>query len=216
MNDEVGDLFWAVMESAACQSMFICAARSVINCDLSLVLLVVQNAFVSMYLINNFTTVLDLSSNLSDLAGYTHRYGGGRGSMWSGRGSVWSGGATWSGRGSVWNGKGSMWGGRGSLSLSLLSLPRIGELLFALRQLDAQAFQERQTSQNNNEEEFSDNSQESDKSGSDGDIGVEVKHLSVAPPGWEAPLLKGGTGLLVDVVNGEDGGLSSGFNLRGE
>lgn len=34
---------------------------------------VMQNAFVSMYLINNCTTLLDLSSNVSDLAGYTHR-----------------------------------------------------------------------------------------------------------------------------------------------
>ena len=136
--------------------------------------------------------------------------------MWSGRGSVWSGGGNmeWKGQCVEWEGQYVGW--EGQLVTLLLSLPRIGELLFALRQLDAQAFQERQTSQNNNEEEFSDNSQESDKSGSDGDIGVEVKHLSVAPPGWEAPLLKGGTGLLVDVVNGEDGGLSSGFNLRGE
>ena len=123
MNDEVGDLFWAVMESAACQSMFICAARSVINCDLSLVLLVVQNAFVSMYLINNFTTVLDLSSNLSDLAGYTHRYGGGRGSMWSGRGSVWSGRGNmeWKGQGVEWEGQYVGWEGQLVTLLTLLT-----------------------------------------------------------------------------------------------
>lgn len=33
-----------------------------------------QNAFVCIYLINGFTQLIDLSSTLSDVAGYTHRY----------------------------------------------------------------------------------------------------------------------------------------------
>lgn len=32
-----------------------------------------QNAFVCIYLINNFTQLIDLSATLSDVAGYTHR-----------------------------------------------------------------------------------------------------------------------------------------------
>lgn len=33
-----------------------------------------QNAFVCIYLINGFTQLIDLSTTLSDVAGYTHRY----------------------------------------------------------------------------------------------------------------------------------------------
>lgn len=32
-----------------------------------------QNAFVCIYLINGFTQLIDLSTTLSDVAGYTHR-----------------------------------------------------------------------------------------------------------------------------------------------
>lgn len=42
---------------------------------LALPLLVhIQNAFVCIYLINGFTQLIDLSTTLSDVAGYTHRY----------------------------------------------------------------------------------------------------------------------------------------------
>ncbi len=34
----------------------------------------IQNAFVCIYLINGFTQLIDLSTTLSDVAGYTHRY----------------------------------------------------------------------------------------------------------------------------------------------
>lgn len=34
----------------------------------------IQNAFVCIYLINGFTQLIDLSTALSDVAGYTHRY----------------------------------------------------------------------------------------------------------------------------------------------
>lgn len=37
-------------------------------------LVCVQNAFVCIYLINGFTQLIDLSTTLSDVAGYTHRY----------------------------------------------------------------------------------------------------------------------------------------------
>lgn len=33
-----------------------------------------QNAFISMYLLNNFSTVVDTAVKFSDVAGYTHRY----------------------------------------------------------------------------------------------------------------------------------------------
>lgn len=42
---------------------------------LALPLLVhIQNAFVCIYLINGFSQLIDLSTTLSDVAGYTHRY----------------------------------------------------------------------------------------------------------------------------------------------
>ena len=37
--------------------------------------LISQNAFVSMYLINCFSTLMDLTSKITDIAGYTHRIG---------------------------------------------------------------------------------------------------------------------------------------------
>ena len=36
-------------------------------------LLIVQNAFISMYLLNNFSTVVDTAIKFSDIVGYTHR-----------------------------------------------------------------------------------------------------------------------------------------------
>ena len=33
-----------------------------------------QNAFISMYLLNNFSTVVDTAVKFSDIVGYTHRY----------------------------------------------------------------------------------------------------------------------------------------------
>lgn len=39
-----------------------------------LLLVNIQNAFVCIYLINGFTQLIDLSTTLSDVAGYTHRY----------------------------------------------------------------------------------------------------------------------------------------------
>lgn len=39
-----------------------------------LLLVHIQNAFVCIYLINGFTQLIDLSTTLSDVAGYTHRY----------------------------------------------------------------------------------------------------------------------------------------------
>lgn len=36
-------------------------------------LLTPQNAFVSIYLVNCFSQIIDLSSSLCDVAGYTHR-----------------------------------------------------------------------------------------------------------------------------------------------
>ena len=89
-------------------------------------------------------------------------------------------------------------------------MTRIGELLFALKQLDAQVIRDRLTPESNDEKECSVDSQESDGSDGVGDVGVDVKHLSVTPPGWDAPLLKGGstctsnsTGFIVVVlING--------------
>jgi ATP-binding cassette subfamily D (ALD) protein 4 len=37
--------------------------------------IVSKNSFVSLYLLNNFSQLMDLSTNISDLAGYTHRIG---------------------------------------------------------------------------------------------------------------------------------------------
>ena len=114
--------------------------------------------------------------------------------MWSGRGSRKSRMGSVGVGGQCGSGGDSVRSVRAACGSFSLSLARIGELLFALRQLDAQAFRDRQAPQSK-EEECSDNSQDSDGSGSDGDIGVDVKHLSVAPPGWGAPLLKGGSPL---------------------
>lgn len=43
-------------------------------CFLFPLLVHIQNAFVCIYLINGFTQLIDLSTTLSDVAGYTHRY----------------------------------------------------------------------------------------------------------------------------------------------
>lgn len=34
-----------------------------------------QSSFISMYLVNCFSTIIDLSNDLGNLAGYTHRIG---------------------------------------------------------------------------------------------------------------------------------------------
>lgn len=68
---------------------------------------------------------------------------------------------------------------------------RIGELLCALKRLDAQAVHAVQTQDSDDEKESSSDTPESDERGSEECVGVDVKHLSVTPPGWDAPLLKG-------------------------
>lgn len=64
--------------------MFCCACRPfektnkpcllLTLCFLFPLLVHIQNAFVCIYLINGFTQLIDLSTTLSDVAGYTHRY----------------------------------------------------------------------------------------------------------------------------------------------
>ena len=83
---------------------------------------------------------------------------------------------------------GAMYRVTGSLFSVLI---RIGELLCALKQLDAQTVHDAQTPDNHEDKESSSDTQESDGRGSEECVGVDVKHLSVTPPGWNAPLLKG-------------------------
>lgn len=70
---------------------------------------------------------------------------------------------------------------------------RIGELLFALKRLNAQAVSDRQSPESHDEKEHASDTHDRGGSESDGEVGVDVKDLSITPPGWNAPLLKGGS-----------------------
>ena len=48
--------------------------RDVYGCVYRAVCFLLQNAFFSMYLLNNFSTVVDTAVKFSEIVGYTHRY----------------------------------------------------------------------------------------------------------------------------------------------